>query len=123
MLAFIVAAIGVLIVVVGVGVVAAPAVFREIVGLALRPKLVYGAIGFRLAAGTFFVLASEACSWPAAIGTIGVIMLAAGFISLFMGIERIKALMSRFLALSDTAVRLASPGAILFGAFVVYAAV
>ncbi len=123
MLAYIVAAIGGLILVLGAGVAVAPALLREIAGSALSPRLVYGAIGARLTVGTFFVLASEACSWPEAIGTIGVIMLAAGFIGLFMGVERIKGLMSRFLALSDTAFRLWSPGAILFGAFVVYAAV
>ena len=123
MLAYIVAATGGLILLLGVGVAVAPAFFREIAGSTLSPRLVYGAIGARLTVGTFFVLASEACSWPEAIGTIGVIMLAAGFIGLFMGIERIQALTSWFLALSDMAFRLWSPGALLFGAFIVYAAV
>ncbi len=123
MLAYIVAALGGVIVLLGIGVAAAPALFRELALSALGPKLLYGAMGFRLAAGAFFVFASEACSWPEAIGTIGVIMLAAGFVGVFMGIERIKALTSWFLALSDMAFRLWSPAAILFGAFIVYAAV
>ena len=122
-LAYIVAAIGVVIVLLGISVAAVPALFRELALSVLGPKLIYGAIGFRLAAGALFVFASEACSWPEAIGTIGVIMLAAGFIGLFMGIEGIKALTSGFLALSDMAFRLWSPGALLFGAFIVYAAV
>ncbi len=122
MLVYSVAAIGIVIVLLGIGVAAVPALIRELMLSALSPKLIYGAIGFRLAAGAFFVFASEACSWPEAIGTIGVIMLAAGFIGLFMGIERIKALASGFLALSDMAFRLWSPGALFFGAFIVYAA-
>ena len=123
MLAYSVAAIGIVIVLLGIGVAAVPALIRELMLSALSPKLIYGAIGFRLAAGAFFVFASEACSWPEAIGTVGVVMLAAGFIGLFMGIERIKALTSWFLALSDMAFRLWSPAAILFGVFIVYAAV
>ena len=123
MLAYIVAAVGVLIVFLGIGIAAVPALFRELALSALGPKLIYGAVGFRLATGGGFVLASEACSWPEAIGTVGVIMLAAGFIGLFMGVERIKALTSWFLALSDMAFRLWSPAAVLFGAFIVYAAV
>lgn len=122
MLAYIVAAVGVLIVLLGIGVAAVPALFRELALPALGPRLIYSALGFRLAAGGGFVFASEACSWPEAIGTIGVIMLAGGFIGLFMGVERVKALKSWFLALSDMAFRLWSPAAVLFGAFIVYAA-
>jgi hypothetical protein len=69
------------------------------------------------------VFASEACSWPEAVGTFGVIALAAGFIGLFMGIERINVLVSWFTALPDTGLRLISLASVLLGAFLVYAAV
>ena len=122
MLVYIVAGIGVVIVVAGIVMVAAPGFLREFLA-ELDPKFIYAGIGVRLLTGAFFVVASGACEWPAAVGTFGVITLAAGFIGLFMGIDRINALISWFAALSDTAVRSLSLAAIFFGVFLVYAAV
>ena len=122
MLVYIVAGIGVVIVVAGIVMVAAPGFLREFLA-ELDPKFIYAGIGVRLLTGAFLVFASGACEWPAAVGTFGVITLAAGFIGLFMGIDRINALISWFAALSDTAVRSLSLAAIFFGVFLVYAAV
>ncbi|MDP6686542.1 MAG: hypothetical protein QF680_01025 [Acidobacteriota bacterium] len=122
MLQNIVAGIGVVIVVAGIALAAKPEAIREFLS-ELEPKFIYAGIGVRLLTGAFLVFASEASSWPEAVGTIGVITLAAGFIGLFMGIDRINALISWFAALSDTAVRSLSLAAIFFGVFLVYAAV
>ena len=121
MLVYIVAGIGVVIVVAGIVMVAAPGFLREFLA-ELDPKFIYAGIGVRLLTGAFLVFASEACSWPEAVGTVGVIALAAGFIGLFMGIDRINALISWFAALSDTAVRAIMLAAIFVGVFLVYAA-
>jgi amino acid transporter len=121
MLAYIVAGIGVVIVLAGVAIAAVPGFIREFLA-DLEPKFIYAAVGARLLTGAFLVFASEACSWPEAVGTFGVIALAAGFIGLFMGIDRINALISWFAALSDTAVRSIMLAAIFVGVFLVYAA-
>ena len=122
MLQNIVAGIGVVIVVAGIAVAAKPEAIREFLP-ELEPKFIYAGIGVRLLTGAFLVFASEASSWPEAVGTIGVIALAGGFIGLFMGIDRINVLISWFAALSDTAVRSLSLAAIFFGVYLVYAAV
>ena len=121
MLVYIVAGIGVVIVVAGIVMVAAPGFLREFLA-ELDPKFIYDGIGVRLLTGALLVFASGACEWPAAVGTFGVITLAAGFIGLFMGIDRINALISWFAALSDTAVRSIMLAAIFVGVFLVYAA-
>ena len=122
MLSYIVAGIGVVVFVAGIVIAAAPGYIREFLP-GLNPKFIYAGISVRLLMGAFLVFASEASSWPEAVGTIGVIALAAGFIGLFMGIDRINVLISWFAALSDTAVRSLSLAAIFFGVFLVYAAV
>ena len=122
MLAYIVAGIGVVIVLAGVAIAAVPGFIREFLA-DLEPKFIYAAVGARLLTGAFLVFASEACSWPEAVGTFGVIALAAGFIGLFMGIERINVLVSWFTALPDTGLRLISLASVPLGAFLVYAAV
>ncbi len=121
MLENIVAGIGVVIIVASIAVAAKPGAVREFLS-ELEPKFIYAGIGVRLLTGAFFVFASGACEWPAAVGTLGVITLAAGFIGLFMGIDRINALISWFVALSDTAVRSIIPVGIFVGVFLVYAA-
>jgi len=122
MLQNIVAGIGVVIVVGSIVLAAAPGFFREFLAQ-LDAKFIYAGIGARLLMGAFLVFASEACEWPLAVKTAGVIALAAGFIGLFMGIDRINVFISWFAALSDTAVRSISLAAVFFGVFLVYAAV
>jgi len=122
-LAYIVAAVGVAIALLGVGVFASPGLTRGLVLSFTTSKMLYGALAFRLVAGAFFVFASEACSWPIAVGTIGVIMLVAGFAGLFIGMQRLQALMAWYLAFSDSVFRAWAVIAVLFGGFIVYAAV
>jgi hypothetical protein len=122
-LAYIVAAVGVVIALLGVGVFASPGLTRGLVLSFTTPKMLYGALAFRIVGGVFFVFASEACSWPIAVGTIGVIMLVAGFAGLFIGMRRLQALMAWYLAFSDPVFRTWAVIAVLFGGFIVYAAV
>lgn len=122
MLAHIVAAIGLIIALLGVAVLVAPGVMRELVRKWHGPRAMYVAVGFRLLAGTFFILASEACAWPMAIGTVGVVMLVAGFVGMFIGRARVLAMTAWFLHRSDAMWRVWAPFAIAFGGFIVYAA-
>jgi hypothetical protein len=123
MLAYSVAAIGVAISLLGAAVLVAPAAMREVVRSLQTPRTVYAAVGVRILAGAFLIFASEACAWPMAVGTVGVIIVVAGFAGLFIGPARLQALMAWFYRLSDGAWRSWSLIAIAFGAFIVYAAV
>jgi hypothetical protein len=123
MLAYIVAAFGVFVVMIGVAVVALPGVPRDFARFAQSTKVLYGAVAARIVIGAVFVFASSTCSRPLAIGTIGVVLLVAGFAGLFAGMQRIKALIAWFLKFSDSALRAWAVIAVMFGAFVVYAAV
>lgn len=123
MLAYIVAAVGVLIGMIGVSVVVFPAPMRELVTLVQSPKVIYGAVTFRIVAGAFFIIASNTCAWPLAIGTIGVLILVAGLAGLFIGTQRIETMMKWFLKLSDAVWRGWALIAVMLGGFIVYAAV
>lgn len=123
MLAYIVAAVGALIAMIGVCVTLFPGAVRELVTLVWSPNVVYGAVTFRIVAGAFFIFASDTCAWPLAIGTIGVLILVAGLTGLFIGLQRIEAMMVWFMKLSDTVWRAWAVIAVMFGAFIVYAAV
>ena len=118
-----VAAVGVLIVMIGVAAMFLPGALRELVTLVQSPRVLYGAVGFRIVAGAFFIAASDACSWPLAIGTVGVFLLAAGLAGLFIGLQRIEAMMAWFMRFSDGVWRAWALVAVAFGSFVVYAAV
>ena len=123
MLAYVVAAFGVFIVLFGVAVVALPGVLRDFVQSVHSTKVLYGAVAARIVTGAVFIFASSTCSWPLAIGTIGVVLLVAGFAGLFIGIQRLEALIAWFLKFSDGVLRAWAAIAMILGAFVVYAAV
>lgn len=123
MLAYSVAAIGASISLIGVVVLVAPAAVRAVMRSLHTPRNLYAAVGVRILAGAFLIFASEACAWPIAVGTIGVIIVVAGFAGLFIGQVRLEALMVWYYRLSDGVWRAWSLIAIAFGAFIVYAAV
>jgi len=123
MLAYTVAGFGLLIAIIGMVILIAPAPVRAVMESMRNRRALYGAIAVRIVMGAFFVFASDACAWPQAIGTLGVVMLAAGFAGLFIGPGRLRLLMTWFDRLPDSVWRLLSLFAIGFGAFVVYAAI
>jgi len=121
-LPYLVALTGALIVIAGILAAAMPSFLREKLTLFQDDRLLWGALGGRIVVGLFFLVASETCGWPQAIGTIGVLALAAGFVGIFLGLERLKALMAWALSQSDTVFRTWAALAVAFGAFIVYAA-
>lgn len=122
MLAYAVAGVGIAVGAIGGVILIAPAPVRTLMQSLHSPRAIYATIGVRLAIGAFFVFASDACRWPAAIGTLGVVVLAAGFAGVFVGVGRVRLLLRWFNRLPDAVWRLLSALAIVFGAFVVYAA-
>lgn len=123
MLAYAVALIGLVIASLGAAVLIAPTAMQAVVRSLQSPRSLYAAASVRILAGGFLIFASQACAWPLAIGTVGVIIVVAGFAGLFIGVARVRALTAWFLRLSDAAWRGWSLLAIAFGAFIVYAAV
>ena len=121
-LPYLVALIGVLIMIAGLLAVAVPGLLRDKFALFQNDRLLAVGVGGRIVLGLFFLVASEACSWPLAIGTIGVVAVAVGFVGAFLGFERLKALMGWFLARSNTVFRAWAGLAIVLGVFIVYAA-
>jgi len=123
MLAYFIAAFGIFMVLFGVAVVALPGVLRDFVQSVRSTKVLYGAVAARIVIGAVFIFASSTCSWPLAIGTIGVVILVAGFAGLFIGMQRMEALVAWFLKFSDSVFRAWALIAMIFGTFIVYAAV
>lgn len=123
MLAYIVAAFGVFIVLLGVAAVALPGILRDFVLSMQSTKVLYGAVAARIVTGAAFIFASSTCSWPLAIGSIGVVILVAGFAGLFIGMQRIEALIAWSMKFSDKLLRAWAVIAMIFGTFIVYAAV
>lgn len=123
MLAYSVAGIGSLIALIGVAFLIAPAPIRELMKSMRSRRAIYGAVALRIGTGAFFIFASGACAWPRAIGTVGVVVLAAGFAGVFIGRARVQLLTAWFDRLPDSVWRLLALLAIAFGTFVVYAAV
>ena len=121
-LPYLVALIGVLIVIGGVLAAAVPGFWRDKFTTFQNDRLLMVALGGRIVLGVFFLVASEVCAWPQAIGAIGVLALAAGFVGIFVGLERLKALMAWALSQSDVVFRVWAGVAIAVGAFIVYAA-
>ena len=122
-MAYAVAATGFVVAVLGIAVIIVPAGSRQIGRWVQSPRLVYAVSSVRVLFGAFFVFASEACAWPMAIGSLGVVVMVVGFAGLFLGVHRTAALFDWFLAFSDNGLRAWALIAVLFGGFVVWAAV
>ena len=123
MMASVVAGFGVLIALMGVAAMAVPQLMRELAASMRNPRALYGAMAARIVVGVFFLVASDACARPLAVGTIGVLLLVAAFWGLFVGVGTLEAMLDRFLALPDGVWRVWAGMAVAFGAFVVYAAI
>jgi hypothetical protein len=85
-------------------------------------RALHVAVAGRILLGAFLIFASQACAWPMAVGTIGVLVLAAGLAGALIGMVRLRALMVWFISRSDGVFRVAAVFALAFGAFLVYAA-
>ena len=123
MFAYVVAAVGVVLVVLGVAGTALPKILRDIVQSSQTPRVLYGAVAARIVLGAVFLVASATCSRPLAIGTIGVVLIGAGFAGLFLGIQRLQSLIAWWFGFPDSVLRAGTMFTAIFGAFVVYAAV
>ncbi len=120
---FVVAGLGILIVMLGgIGIVA-PERFRALFHSMSGQARFLGAIVTRLAIGILFWVTADALRFPFIMRILAVISLAAAFVILIMGRERLDRLVEWWLARPDGLMRVSALFAATFGAFLVYVAV
>jgi len=122
-LAYVVAAVGLVVALVGGAVLLVPLHARRVMRWSQTDRFLHVAVAARILMGAFLIAASQACAWPMAVGTVGVLVLAAGLAGALIGMVRLRALMGWFVAQSDGLFRVAGGCAIVFGVFLAYAAI
>jgi hypothetical protein len=119
-----IAAIGLLVLVLGVLGVARP---PALIGLVDRPWRtragLYLAMAFRAALGVLLVAAASSTRFPWAIGVLGVLSLVTAASIPFLGYERLRKFVEWWAARPKGFVRAWSLVACAFGAFLIYAAI
>jgi hypothetical protein len=118
----VVAALGVLIVLLGLLGLVAPGRFRALfAGMTSRTRFL-AAIYLRVGLGVFLWIVADALRFPYVIRIIAAISLFAAVAILIMGHERLNQLVDWWLARSDGLLRVSTLFAALFGGFLVYVA-
>lgn len=114
--------IGLLIAVVGgVGVVS-PDVLQSISRYAVTPVGLYLAAAFRIAVGVVLVLVAAGSRAPRVLRVLGFIAIAAGLVTLFLGVDRARAIVDWWSGQGPVSMRLWPALALLFGVLIVVAA-
>ena len=119
----VIAALGVLILVLGLVGFTAPQRFRAMfAGMTSRQRFI-AAIVLRLGGGVLLWLVADELRFPQVMRIIAVIAIAAAVGILVMGQERLDRLVDWWLGMSDSWLRVSTLFAAAFGAFLVYVAV
>jgi len=114
---------GVLIAAGGVGVLLFPARFIEFTrGLLAHPAAKWFAAGIRIVLGALILAGSGDARYPAAVATVGTLLLIVGAVLLLLPRPRFEALAGWGVGLSPSALRLAAVAAIALGAWLSLAA-
>ena len=114
---------GILIAAAGVGVLLFPERFIGFTrDLLARPAAKWYAGGIRMVLGAFIFAGSGSASRPAAVATVGALLLFVGAVLLLLPRPRFEALARWSVALPPAAVRLAAVAAIALGAWLSFAA-
>ena len=121
-MAEIVKALGILFLVLGVVNYLKPNLVRSFIGFAKVGKRAYIGGVIRIAIGIFLLFAIPHVSIPAIVGTIGALALIAGLTILFVGMQRVHALLDWLYALPDQKLRLFPLIGVLFGVLLIYGA-
>ena len=98
-----------------------PGALRGIARNFQTPSGLYAAAAFRVVLGGALVLAAPTSRAPRAIRAVGILILVAGLITPFFGLDRFRSLVAWWSAQGPTATRVWAGVALAFGCFVVYA--
>ena len=113
-LSLLVAALG------AIGVVA-PGELRGIARHFQTPSGLYAAAAFRVVLGGALVVAAPTSRLPRAIRTVGIVILVAGLITPFLGLDRFRGILEWLSAQGPTATRIWAGVALAFGCLLIYA--
>ena len=115
------AAMGLIIAVVGGVGVAAPSVLLEF-GRALQtPDTFYVVTGVRVIFGAILVWVASGSRMPRIVGVIGVLIIVAGLLAPWVGLERSQALLDLWSSRGPVFMRTWAAVAVMFGLFIAYA--
>ena len=112
-MAIIVAAVGAL----GV---ASPSALLELVRPLLTPGALYVVAAVRIAFGLLLLLAASASRMPRTVRVLGIIIVVAGVLTPFFGVERSRAVFNWWSAQPSSLMRAWAGLAVVFGCFVIY---
>jgi hypothetical protein len=113
--------IGVLVIVVGLIGLIAPSVLLRAADYVMTPIGLYAAAAIRIGIGIVLMLVAPTTRAPKLIRVFGVIALAAGAITAFVGVDRARAILAWETARGPTLIRLGAVPALVFGSFIVFA--
>jgi hypothetical protein len=99
----------------------APSVLLTVAQYFVTPLGLYAAAALRIAFGIVLVRAASASRAPAALRTLGFVVLVAGFMTLFVGVDRARAMLEWLSAQGSAFTRLLYGLALALGVFVVHA--
>jgi hypothetical protein len=118
---FLAVVIGVFVLIVGVIGVAAPAALLRVADYVTTPIGLYAAAALRIGIGIVFTLVAPTTRAPRLIRALGVVAVAAGVLTVLVGVERARSILAWETAQGTTLIRLSAMLALIFGGLIVYA--
>ena len=113
--------VGLFIVAIGMGGIAAPHGLLTAVRFVLTPLGLYLVAALRIVFGVVLILAAPSARAPKVLRLLGFIILVAGLTTPFFGVDRARAMLDWWAARGPAFMRLWAGFAVALGAFVVYA--
>ena len=113
--------IGVVVVIVGVIGVAAPAVLLMVADYATTPIGLYAAAALRIGIGIVLILVAPTTRAQKLIRLFGAIAIAGGVVTALVGVDRARAIVAWETAQGPTLIRLSAVLAFVFGGYLVFA--
>jgi len=118
---FLTVVIGVVVLVVGLIGVVAPAALLRVADYATTPIGLYAAAAIRIGIGIVLILVAPSTRAPKLIRVFGGIAIAAGVITAVLGVDRARAIVTWETAQGTTLIRLSAVLAVVFGGYLVFA--
>jgi hypothetical protein len=113
--------IGLLLAAIGLVGVVAPSYILEIGRSLLTPMSLYVVAAFRIGIGVVLVLVAADSRLPAALRVFGIVIVLSGVFTLFLGVERSRAILDWWSNQGPLFMRFCLTGPLVIGLFIVYA--
>ena len=113
--------LGVLIATIGLVGMAAPSVPLEVGRALLTPTTLYVVAAIRIAVGAFLLWAASVSRFPKVLRVIGTIVVVAGLLTPFFGVERVQDILTWWASQGQLFMRTSMSLVVIVGAFIIYA--